>query len=110
MHAGRQCDLGWLSGCAEAVTEGTDDGVMPRGDECGHVERGSDGRTATVGDAWSAAGAAVAVEWSDTDEFGNGLLADRAEFGEFGNESGGDDGTDTWDGAEEIFLVAPDGA
>src|SRR6185312_1595086 len=73
-HASGERELLRLSCGEEAAIEACDDGVVPAGDESGHVQSGADGFAPTPDGASAAQGAAVAIERGDADEGGD-LLA-----------------------------------
>lgn len=52
----------------ETLIEGADRCIAPCCDQSGHIQDGGNGPTAALHDAPAADGAAVAIEWSDTNK------------------------------------------
>ena len=67
---------------AQALIEGANDGVVPRGHQGGHVQDRADAGAATPDDTPPPQGAAVAIEWRDTHQRDKGLARERAQFGQ----------------------------
>lgn len=85
---------------------GFEDAVVADGTESGEVEGAANG-AATAGDmAFALEGAAVAVVGGDTDQGGESLIAQSAQFWEFGHQGCGDDRADPWHQLEAVGLGA----
>jgi len=107
-HDGDEGDFGRLARRTQALIEGAERGVVPCGDQRGHVEGGAYG-CATAPDLTATPPlAAVAVEGGDADEGGDGAAVEAPQFGEVGEQGPRDRGTDAGDAAQEVFLDAPD--
>ena len=91
-HAGDKADLARLAG--EALGKGCDGRVVPRGHQRGHVE-GVTHEAASGLDAFGADLAArAAIEGSDADQRGNLAAGQGSEFGQQGDQGGGENRAD----------------
>lgn len=72
-HTGDESDLFAFAGTLEVLVMGSDDRVMLRGDERGHVQGRANGRSASPGRALPTPLSAVTVDWCHADQ-GSDLL------------------------------------
>ncbi len=108
-EAGDDCDFLWSAALNEALVGGFDDGIMPNGDERGHVQDVADAASSAANHAMAAPCARISVEWRDADERGQLAAIERAEFGQFGDEGSRGHRADARHGGQEIFRFAPGG-
>jgi hypothetical protein len=106
-HAGGEDDFEGFAMLSEAISEGFDDGVAAAGGQSSHVEYGADGFTPATDGAFALVFSAVAIERSQSDQGGYLLAIELTEFGDIGQECGGSDAPQPWDGLHELGLVAP---
>lgn len=108
-EAGDDCDFLWPAALNEALVGGFDDGIVPNGDECGHVQDVADAASSAADHAMAAPCAQIFVEWRDADESGQLAAIERAEFGQFGDEGSRGYRANARHGGQEIFRLAPGG-
>ena len=70
------------------------------------IENPPDAFSAAIDDADALALAGIIGDWSEACEHGGLFAAQGAEFGEMGDERGGDKEADAWDGSEDIITCA----
>ena len=75
--------------------------------ECCHVECAADVGASGLDGTGSTTGSAVAVEGGHTDECGDLLAVELAEFGQFGDECACGGGSDARRGLQEFGLGPP---
>lgn len=99
-HDGGESEFGRFAGGAEATVKRGEDGIVPGGDQGGHVEAGADGAATTKDGAFAVGATAVAVEGSQSGQSGGLAAIERAQFGHFCQEEGRRAGTDPCDLSE----------
>ena len=106
-HAGHEDDFGEFALNCQAICERTNHRVVPTGRQGGHVQRASDRATTTVNRSTTSKLSAVPVVRCDTDECGDFLPIELAEFGNFRNQGCGGDCADAWRALEKFVLALP---
>jgi hypothetical protein len=108
-HEGGESEFFGFAAIEETEVEGSEDGVMAGGDEGGHVEDRAQLRAAAEDVALTAELTTVVVKGSDAGEGGGLGIGEGAEFGQEGDEGGGDEHTDALDFLEAIDFVQESG-
>ena len=91
-HASDETNLARLAG--EALGEGGDDGIMLGGHHRGHVEGVANKHTSGLDTLGADLAAGAAIEGSDPDQRGNLATGQGSEFGQQGDQGGGQDRAD----------------
>src|SRR5919199_695741 len=89
VHTGRKGDLLGFAGSAQALVEGADDGIVPRGDQRSQVQGRAHPGPSASDDAPAAQRAALTVERGDADEGGDLLAAEPAQRGQLSEQGEG---------------------
>jgi hypothetical protein len=91
------------------LVKGLDDGVIPAGRESSHIEGSSDPGTSTPDHPFAPEAATVSIERGNTRQSSNLVAAQSAQFRKVGQKSYGDYSADSWDAAQQIVLLSPEG-
>src|SRR6202453_824347 len=101
-HAGDDRDFIGFSGLLKPLGKTSDDGIESHGGDGGHVQdTAQSGASATDG-AFAGSGSGVGVEGSDADQGADASSIGLAQFVEFGQERGAEDGPDAGDRSQEL--------
>src|ERR1700730_10147825 len=76
-ETGDDGDFFWSAALNEALIGGFDEGIVPDGDERGHVQDVADAASSAANHAMAAPCARISVEWSDADERGQLAAIER---------------------------------
>src|SRR4030042_3089050 len=109
-HAGGERNLLRLAARQQALIEALDDGVIPGGHESGHVRGPANVRTSTPDLTSAAEQTAVSVQGSYTDQCGNFLTAELAQFGQVCQEHRREDRAHSRNAPEKVVPLPPDWA
>ena len=106
-HAGGEGDLFMFTGLDESSVGRSNDRVVLNGSKHGHEQdRAHTGATATD-TTLAPQGAAVTIEWCDTDEGGDLFVGQRAKLREIGQECIDHLWTDTGRGEQDVAFITP---
>ena len=106
-HAGGEDDFEGFAMLSQSICEGLDDRVAASGCQSGHVEDGADGFAAAADGAFASVLAAVAIEGRQAHEGGDLLAVELAQLGNVGDEGGGRDSAQSWNGLDELRFFPP---
>jgi hypothetical protein len=106
-HTGGEDDFKGFARSFETLGKGADSGIAAACGKGGHVEDGADIASSAPDGALAAELSGIVVEGSQAREGGDFLAAEASEFGELGQEGGGEDGSDAGGAGEELGFVAP---
>ena len=108
-HGGDECDLVFFAVCPESFEKFLERRVESNGTEGCHVQRRSDVGTAAFDVPLAGFGGTVATKGRDSDEGGDLLAVQFAEFRQGGKEHLACFRPDAWDGLQNFVLFAPIG-
>ncbi len=108
-HDGDDGHFGLLAGVEQASFEGLESGIEHGGGLGSHEENASDGGSAAKDVAQAFHLAAVEVVRNDANQGGDRPIGQSAEFGQEGEQSGGQDWTDARHGTQQIAAGAERG-
>jgi hypothetical protein len=106
-HAGRQGDLLGLASRTAALRARTDHGIDAYGDHRGPVPRRPDLGATAPDRAFPAPRPAGTIQRGHSDQRGNLLPGQRAEFGQLRQQRGGQHGSHPWDAPQQVVVLSP---
>lgn len=106
-HAGHEDDFREFALSCQAFCKLANDRVVPTGRQCGHVQRAADRAATTVNRAAASKLSAVSVERCDTNQCGDFLPIELAQFGNFRDQSCGGDFTNSRRALKKFGLAFP---
>ena len=108
-HTGRDCQLLGLPCREQMLIEVSNDGIVPGGHQCSHVEGRSYDSSATPNSALTPDMTAIPVERSHSYQGCNLLAIKQAQFREISQDSGGKHRPNSRYALEQIVFLFPDG-
>src|SRR5215470_2652542 len=99
-HTSDQSDLWGFASITQPFVERLDHSITSTGNQSSHVKNCPDTSSAAPDGTTSAQGAAVAIEWRNSDQRSDLFTVEFSQFGQLGQQRTADDGTDTWDSSQ----------
>src|SRR5918999_1288131 len=108
-HAGGQSHFPGLARRTKAVVKGLDDGFIPVGGKARHIKGSPHSGLSAPDSPFAPEAAAVSIEGGDSYQRGNPVAAQSAQFRKVGQQGDGHHPADSWDAAQQIVLLSPEG-
>lgn len=106
-HTGSNSNFGLFASLFESIAESLEDGIVFHSANGGHIESASQGGAPSCNVSWTVMDAALIVHGCDSDECGDLLPIELSEFGQFGDECRGRDGSHARYGSQAVIAIVP---
>src|SRR5215471_338703 len=108
-HTSDQSDLWGFASITQPFVESSDQSITSAGNQSSHVKNCPYTSSAAPDGTTAAQGTAVAIEWCNADQSSDLFTVELSEFWQLGQQRTANDGTDTRDSSQQVFVLLPDG-